>query len=182
MMDRLIAVVQFVFGFAVLAGLVVLWAALQSTHDERNTSSPCCAPWAPATGSCAIPCWRNFAVLGVIAGVLAGAGATAIGWVLGRGVQARRLCARGPAMFSVRRFGLGVVLAVGWGTRALLVGAAGEPARARPRALWHDAHTRGPCQKSLPKPHPATAAMVVFTSPASPRWRCWCLLALPGCC
>ena len=36
MMDRLIAVVQFVFGFAVLAGLVVLWAALQSTHDERE--------------------------------------------------------------------------------------------------------------------------------------------------
>ena len=64
MMDRLIAVVQFVFGFAVLAGLVVLWAALQSTHDEREYELAMLHPWAPATGSCAMPCWRNLPWLG----------------------------------------------------------------------------------------------------------------------
>src|SRR5690606_36309477 len=34
--DKLVLIVQFVFGFAVLAGLIVLYAALQATHDERD--------------------------------------------------------------------------------------------------------------------------------------------------
>jgi putative ABC transport system permease protein len=36
MVEQLIGAVQFVFGFAVVAGVVVLLGALQATHDERE--------------------------------------------------------------------------------------------------------------------------------------------------
>ena len=122
MMDRLIAVVQFVFGFAVLAGLVVLWAALQSTHDEREYELAMLRTLGARNRQLRHALLAEFAVLGVIAGVLAGSGATVIGWVLGS--QAFKLADYVPGasamLFGALLGGLGVVLA-GWlGTRALL--------------------------------------------------------------
>lgn len=122
MMDRLIAVVQFVFGFAVLAGLVVLWAALQSTHDEREYELAMLRTLGARNRQLRHALLAEFAVLGMIAGVLAGAGATAIGWELGS--QAFKLADYVPgasAMVLGALIGCAGVVAAGWiGTRALL--------------------------------------------------------------
>ncbi len=122
MIDRLIGVVQFVFGFALLAGLVVLWAALQSTHDEREYELAMLRTLGARNGQLRHALLAEFAVLGVVAGGLAGLGATAIGWALGN--HAFRLEAYlpgGDAMLLGGLVGaLGVMLA-GWlGTRGLL--------------------------------------------------------------
>lgn len=122
MMDRLIAVVQFVFGFAVLAGLVVLWAALQSTHDEREYELAMLRTLGARNRQLRHALLAEFAALGAIAGVLAGGGATAIGWVLGN--QAFKLTDYVPgtsAMVLGALIGCTGVILAGWlGTRALL--------------------------------------------------------------
>ena len=56
MTDKLIVIVQFVFGFAVLAGLVVLYAALQSTHDERDYELAMLRTLGARNRQCARPC------------------------------------------------------------------------------------------------------------------------------
>ena len=122
MMDRLIAIVQFVFGFALLAGLVVLWAALQSTHDEREYELAMLRTLGARNGQLRHALMAEFSVLGVVAGVLAGLGATAIGWALGN--YAFRLADYLPGATAMLLGGaiggLGVMLA-GWlGTRGLL--------------------------------------------------------------
>ena len=122
LIDRLIAIVQFVFGFALLAGLVVLWAALQSTHDEREYELAVLRTLGARHRQLRHALLAEFAVLGVVAGVLAGLGASAIGWALGN--HAFRLDDYLPGgaaiMVGVLAGGAGVMLA-GWlGTRGLL--------------------------------------------------------------
>ena len=122
LIDRLIAIVQFVFGFALLAGLVVLWAALQSTHDEREYELAVLRTLGARHRQLRHALLAEFAVLGVVAGVLAGLGASAIGWALGN--HAFRLDDYLPGssamLLGAVAGGVGVMLA-GWlGTRALL--------------------------------------------------------------
>lgn len=122
MMDRLIGVVQFVFGFALLAGLVVLGAALQSTHDEREYELAMLRTLGARNGQLRHALLAEFAVLGSVAGVLGGLGASAIGWVLGN--QAFHLDDYLPgadAMLLGALAGAAGVMLAGWlGTRALL--------------------------------------------------------------
>ncbi|MCB1956885.1 MAG: FtsX-like permease family protein [Rhodocyclaceae bacterium] len=122
MIDRLIGVVQFVFGFALLAGLVVLWAALQSTHDEREYELAMLRTLGARNGQLRHALLAEFSVLGLVAGVLAGGGATAIGWALGN--HAFRLVdyvPSGAAMVVGGLVGALGVMAAGWvGTRGLL--------------------------------------------------------------
>ncbi|MBP6491139.1 MAG: FtsX-like permease family protein, partial [Thauera sp.] len=82
MTDKLIVIVQFVFGFAVLAGLVVLYAALQATHDERDYELAMLRTLGARNRQVRQALFAEFLVLGGVAGVLAGIGASAIGWVL----------------------------------------------------------------------------------------------------
>ncbi len=122
LMDRVIAVVQFVFAFALLAGLVVLWAALQSTHDEREYELAMLRTLGARNGQLRHALLAEFSVLGAVAGVLAGLGATAIGWALGN--HAFRLEDYLPGasatVLGALAGGLGV-MAAGWlGTRGLL--------------------------------------------------------------
>lgn len=84
--DQLITAVQFVFVFALGAGLLVLYAALVATEDERRREAAlmrvCGASRAQITGSQRV----EFLAMGAIAGVLAAAGAAAIGQLLARRV------------------------------------------------------------------------------------------------
>src|SRR5690606_28729836 len=82
MTDKLIVIVQFVFGFAVLAGLVVLYAALQATHDERGYEFAMLRTLGARNRQVRQAVLAEFLVLGCVAGGLAGLGASAIGWVL----------------------------------------------------------------------------------------------------
>jgi putative ABC transport system permease protein len=84
--DQLITAVQFVFLFALGAGLLVLYSALVATEDERRREAAlmrvCGASRAQVTGSQRV----EFLAMGAIAGVLAAAGAAAIGQLLARRV------------------------------------------------------------------------------------------------
>lgn len=81
-MDQVIRAVQFVFLFALGAGLLVLYSALLSTQDERVQEAAVMRSLG-ATRSQVLAAQRaEFIALGLIAGALAAAGATAIGYAI----------------------------------------------------------------------------------------------------
>jgi len=84
--DRVISAVQVVFAFALGAGLLVLYSALVATEDERRREAAVMrvygASRAQVTGSQRV----EFLAMGLLAGLLATAGAAAIGQLLARRV------------------------------------------------------------------------------------------------
>jgi putative ABC transport system permease protein len=84
--DQVIAAVQVVFVFALGAGLLVLYSALVATEDERRREAAVMrvygASRAQVTGSQRV----EFLSMGLLAGLLATAGAAAIGELLARRV------------------------------------------------------------------------------------------------
>jgi putative ABC transport system permease protein len=81
-MDQLISAVQFVFLFALAAGLLVLYAALLATQDERAQEAAVMRALGASRAQVLAAQRAEFAVLGLVAGALASLGATAIGYVL----------------------------------------------------------------------------------------------------
>jgi putative ABC transport system permease protein len=84
--DQLVNAVQVVFLFALGAGLLVLYAALVATEDERRREAAlmrvCGASRAQVAGSQRY----EFLAMGLVAGILAAVGAAAIGELLARQV------------------------------------------------------------------------------------------------
>ena len=84
--DQLISAVQFIFLFALGAGLLVLYCALAATEDERRREAAVMrvygASRAQVTGAQRV----EFLAMGLIAGVLATLGAALIGQLLARRV------------------------------------------------------------------------------------------------
>ncbi len=80
--DQLISAVQFVFLFALGAGVLVLYSALVATEDERRREAAvmrvCGASRAQVAGSQRV----EFLAMGLVAGALATVGAAAIGQLL----------------------------------------------------------------------------------------------------
>ena len=82
MMDQVIKAVEFVFLFGLLAGLVVLFAAISATHDERVFDAAIMRT-VGATGRQMLSAHAaEFAAIGALAGLLAAIGASILGWVL----------------------------------------------------------------------------------------------------
>lgn len=81
-MDQLAGAVQFVFAFALIAGMVVLFAALESTHDERGYEIAVMRTLGARDSQLRAALIAEFSVLGAVAGALGGGGAAVIGWVL----------------------------------------------------------------------------------------------------
>ncbi|MDS4041716.1 MAG: FtsX-like permease family protein [Candidatus Competibacter sp.] len=81
-MDRVIAAVEYVFLFAMAAGLVVLYAAIQATQDERRFESAVLRTLGARRDTVRRSLLAEFATLGLLAGVLAAAAATLLGYVL----------------------------------------------------------------------------------------------------
>lgn len=83
---RVAQAVQYVFLFTLLAGLMVLYAAIQSTLDERLRE----AAVLRTLGARRVQVWQGlvveFAVLGVLAGAVAALAASAVGYVLAKQV------------------------------------------------------------------------------------------------
>ncbi|ATE59741.1 ABC transporter permease [Thauera sinica] len=121
MTDRLIVIVQFVFGFAVLAGLMVLYAALQATHDEREYELAMLRTLGARNRQVRQALLAEFVVLGGVAGLLAGIGASAIGWALAHYVFKMAYVPGVLPLLAATVLGAGGVVAGGWlGTRGLL--------------------------------------------------------------
>ncbi len=84
--DQLINAVQFVFLFALGAGMLVLYSALVSTEDERRREAAVMRVYGASRAQVAGSQRVEFLAMGLVAGVLATAGAAAIGQLLARRV------------------------------------------------------------------------------------------------
>ena len=82
MMDQVIRAVQFVFLFAIGAGVLVLYAALLATQDERVHEAAVMRALGASRGQVLAAQRAEFLALGLIAGALAAVGATAIGFAI----------------------------------------------------------------------------------------------------
>ncbi|WP_298601734.1 ABC transporter permease [Zoogloea sp.] len=121
MVEQLIGAVQFVFGFAVVAGVVVLLGALQATHDEREKELAILRTLGARNRQLRGALLAEFAALGLIAGALAGVGATGIGWALGHFVLKLPYAPSLLPVLAGALAGCVVVMLAGWlGTRHLL--------------------------------------------------------------
>lgn len=112
-MDRASLAVQSVFAFTLLAGLVVLLAAIQSTRDERRYESAMLRTLGASRGTVLRGVATEFVALGLLAGVLAATCASIAEYFL-----ATRL-------FQLKYDFDGVVWVVGLVAGAILVGVAG---------------------------------------------------------
>ncbi|MFH1605093.1 MAG: FtsX-like permease family protein [Pseudomonadota bacterium] len=81
-LDHVIRAVQFVFLFALVAGVLVLYAALLSTQDERLQEAALMRVLGASRAQVAGAQRAEFLALGLVAGVLASFGSSAIGYVL----------------------------------------------------------------------------------------------------
>jgi putative ABC transport system permease protein len=81
-MDKATLAVQYVFLFTLLAGLMVLLAAVQATRDERRYESAMLRTLGASRLVVFQGVVAEFVVLGVLSGLLAAAGATAAGYFL----------------------------------------------------------------------------------------------------
>lgn len=83
-MEQISRTVEFVSGFTLAAGLIVLFAAIQTTHDERLRESAILRSLGATRGHVLAALTAEFAVLGGISGVLAAMAATVIELILAR--------------------------------------------------------------------------------------------------
>jgi putative ABC transport system permease protein len=112
--DQLTRALQAVFAFALIAGFVVLYAALQASYDERQAETALLRALGARTRQLTGALLAEFAVLGGIAGMLAGIGAMAISFALAHFVFHLQL--RPDPMVLVAGFLLGAVgvAVAGW--------------------------------------------------------------------
>ena len=84
MVDKLTGAVQAVFAFALVAGFVVLFAALQASQDERRYELALLRALGARSRQLSGALLAEFAALGAISGLAAGVGASGISWALAR--------------------------------------------------------------------------------------------------
>ncbi len=84
MMEQVIRAVQFVFLFALGAGVLVLYAALAATQDERVHEAAVMRALGASRAQVLAAQRAEFLALGLVAGALASVGATAIGFAIAR--------------------------------------------------------------------------------------------------
>src|SRR6185312_15488459 len=82
MLDQVVKAVEFVFLFGLLAGLVVLFAALSATHDERMFDAAILRTLGATSRQVLATQAAEFAAIGTSACLLASLGASALGYVL----------------------------------------------------------------------------------------------------
>ncbi len=82
MMTQVSRAVQFVFLFTLLAGLVVFYAAIAGTQDERIQQAAIMRTLGASRAQLTRAHLAEFAVIGALAGLIAAAGASGLGYVL----------------------------------------------------------------------------------------------------
>lgn len=120
-MDRATLAVEFVFLFTLLAGLMVLYAAIEATHEERRREGAILRTLGARRGQVLRGIAAEFAGLGLLAGILAAAAASALG--LGLATQVFELDYRlNPWLWLIGAGSgaIGVALAGLAGTRQVL--------------------------------------------------------------
>jgi len=120
-MEQLAQAVQFVFAFSLLAGLAVLYAALEATHDERAYEVAVLRTLGARNSQLRAALLTEFAALGTVAGLLAGLGATVISTLISHFVFHLPFAVSWVTLLVGIASGvLGVTLAGFFGTRRVL--------------------------------------------------------------
>lgn len=83
-MDQVVRTVEFVFGFTIIAGFVVLVAAMQTTHAERTYESALLSSLGASRRQIRSGLIMEFLIIGIIAGFLAAFSASLVELVLTR--------------------------------------------------------------------------------------------------
>ena len=122
-MDQLIGAVQLVFLFALGAGVLVLYAALLATQDERTHEAAVMRALGASRAQVLAAQRAEFAVIGAAAGLLGALGATAIGWTLATRVFQLDFIWNGWIWVAGPALGLACIVLNAWaGARAALGG------------------------------------------------------------
>ena len=79
---RVSLAVEFIFLFTLLAGLAVLYAAIQSNQDERRFESAVLRTLGASRKTLLLGLFAEFGLLGALSGILAGLSASALAWLL----------------------------------------------------------------------------------------------------
>ncbi|NNJ96596.1 MAG: FtsX-like permease family protein [Gammaproteobacteria bacterium] len=81
-MDRVTLAVEFIFLFTILAGLAVLYAAIQANQDQRRFENAVLRTLGAKKTTLLLGLFAEFTTLGALSGLLAGLSATTLAWVL----------------------------------------------------------------------------------------------------
>lgn len=81
-LDQVIIAVEFLFLFTLASGILVLYAALVGTQDQRAQESSLLRALGATRKQLSRAQWIEFMLVGGLAGVLAATGAAAVGWAL----------------------------------------------------------------------------------------------------
>jgi putative ABC transport system permease protein len=121
-MDQISQTMSAVFMFTLLSGVAVLYAALLATQDERIHEAAILRTLGADSRYLRQLHLSEFAVLGLLSGLFAAAGAVLLGWVLARFVLDIPYQTGISIWLTGGLGGMGVVMLAGWlGTRRLTV-------------------------------------------------------------
>ncbi|MEO8170743.1 MAG: FtsX-like permease family protein [Oxalobacteraceae bacterium] len=81
-LDQVIRAVEFLFLFTLASGVLVLYAALIGTQDQRSQESSLLRALGATRKQLSRAQWIEFLLVGGLAGLLAASGAAAVGWAL----------------------------------------------------------------------------------------------------
>ena len=81
-LDQVVTAVEFLFLFTLASGVLVLYAALMGSQDERTRESGLLRALGATRRQLSQAQWIEFALVGGLSGLLAASGAAALGWAL----------------------------------------------------------------------------------------------------
>jgi putative ABC transport system permease protein len=80
--DQVVSAVEFLFLFTLCSGVLVLYAALAGSQDQRVREAALLRALGATRSQLSRAQWMEFAMVGTLAGLLAALGASAVGWTL----------------------------------------------------------------------------------------------------
>ncbi|GAA4019286.1 ABC transporter permease [Actimicrobium antarcticum] len=80
--DQVVTAVEFLFLFTLASGVLVLYAALAGSHDERTREAGLLRALGATRKQLSQAQWIEFVLVGGLSGLLAASGAAAVGWSL----------------------------------------------------------------------------------------------------
>lgn len=83
-LDQVVRAVEFLFLFTLASGILVLYAALVGSQDERTREAGLLRALGATRQQLSQSQWIEFALVGGLSGMLAASGAAAVGWALAR--------------------------------------------------------------------------------------------------
>ncbi len=81
-LDQVVTAVEFLFAFTLASGVLVLYAALMGSQDERTREAGLLRALGATRKQLSQAQWIEFALVGGLSGLLAASGAAALGWAL----------------------------------------------------------------------------------------------------